>query len=146
LSTSDSSSAPPNGDRKQTPLALYRVSRTLRNAALPLALTWDKLSALSAIARFEPVSISAISAAEDVSPPTMSRTVAALQRRNLVRCVASREDGRSVLVMTTAKGRAALDKYMTTTLTQIAEALQRLDTADLEDLVETIRKIRDAKS
>jgi DNA-binding MarR family transcriptional regulator len=113
---------------------------------LPLDLTWDKLSALSAVARCEPVSISDISAVEQVSAPTMSRTVAALQERALVRCVSNREDGRSVLVKSTAKGRAVLEKYVATTLTHIAEALGRLEVADLEALAETIRQIRDAKN
>ena len=101
-------------------LAFYRLSRSLRNADLIRDLTWERLSTLSVVARREPVSISELSVAEDVTAPTISRTVAALQNQSLVRCVANRSDGRSVLVSSTAKGRATLHKGMVRTLEQIA--------------------------
>lgn len=133
------------GDRRQAVLAFYRLSRSLRNADLLRDLTWERLSTLSVVARREPVSISELSAAEEVTAPTISRTVAALQDQALVRCAASRSDGRSVLVSSTAKGRATLEKGMARTLTQIADMLARLDTAELEAMSDMIRQIRTTK-
>ena len=143
--TLDSEDSPSSADQKQAVLAFYRLSRSLRNADLLRDLTWERLSTLSVVARREPVSISELSAAEEVTAPTISRTVAALQGQALVRCAASRSDGRSVLVSSTAKGRAALEKGMARTLTQIADMLARLDTAELEAMSEMISQIRSTK-
>jgi DNA-binding MarR family transcriptional regulator len=82
---------------------------------------------------------------EEVTAPTISRTVAALQEQALVRCVANQNDGRSVLVTSTAKGRATLQKGMVSTLQQIAEMLARLDAAELEAMADVIRQAREAK-
>jgi len=136
----------PSVDMLNAVLAFYRLSRGLKNADLVRDLTWERLSTLSVVARREPVSISELSAAEEVTAPTISRTVAALQHQSLVRCVASRDDGRSVLVTSTAKGRATLQKGMARTLEQLAELLGRLDTAELEALASVISQARDAKT
>jgi DNA-binding MarR family transcriptional regulator len=127
-------------------LAFYRLSRSLRNTDLVRDLTWERLSTLSVVARREPVSISELSVAEEVTAPTISRTVAALQREALVRCAANRNDGRSVLVSSTAKGRATLQKGMVRTLEQLAELLGRLDAAELEALANVIGQARNAKA
>ena len=136
----------PSEDMLHAVLAFYRLSRSLRNADLLRDLTWERLSTLSVVARREPVSISELSVAEDVTAPTISRKVAALQNQSLVRCVANRSDGRSVLVSSTAKGRATLQKGMLRTLEQIAELLARLDEQELEALVSVIRQARDSKT
>jgi DNA-binding MarR family transcriptional regulator len=135
----------PSADMLHAVLAFYRLSRGLKNADLVRDLTWERLSTLSVVARREPVSISELSVAEEVTAPTISRTVAALQNQSLVRCVASRDDGRSVLVTSTAKGRATLQKGMARTLEQLAELLGRLDTAELEALASVISQARDSK-
>jgi DNA-binding MarR family transcriptional regulator len=126
-------------------LAFYRLSRSLRNTDLQRDLTWERLSTLSAVARREPISISDLSVAEEVTAPTISRTVAALQDLSLVRCVANREDGRSVLVSSTAKGRATLHKNLMRTVEQIADLLARLDAAELDAMAGAIRQARDSK-
>jgi DNA-binding MarR family transcriptional regulator len=145
VTTTDGGSLPLD-DPLHAVLAFYRLSRNLRNADLVRHLTWERLSALSVVARREPVSISQLSLAEAVTAPTISRTVAALQDQALVRCVASRSDGRSVLVTSTAKGRATLQKGMTRTLQQIAEMVGRLDAAELDAMADFIRQARDSRS
>ncbi len=127
-------------------VAFYRLQRGLRNADSVRDLTWERLSTLSVVSRREPVSISELSVAEEVTAPTISRTVAALQNQALVRCVANRDDGRSVLVSSTAKGRATLQKGMARTLEQLAELLGRLDAAELEALASVIGQARDSKT
>jgi DNA-binding MarR family transcriptional regulator len=123
----------------------YRLSRSLKNADLVQDLSWERLSTLSVVARREPVSISDLSVAEEVTAPTISRTVAALQNQALVRCISSRSDRRSVLVTSTAKGRATLRKGMARTLEQIADLLGRLDVAELEAMANVIRQAREKK-
>jgi DNA-binding MarR family transcriptional regulator len=138
-------SSPPEGPLHAV-LAFYRLSRGLKSADALRDLGWERLSTLSVVARREPVSISELSAAEAVTAPTISRTVAALQDQALVRCVANRDDGRSVLVTSTAKGRATLQKGMARTLQQIAEMLGRLDAAELEAMADVIKQARAAKT
>ena len=140
-----SGSSPREGDPLHAVLAFYRLSRGLKNADPVRDLGWERLSTLSVVAQREPVSISELSALENVTAPTISRTVAALQEQALVRCVANRNDGRSVLVSSTAKGRATLQKGMARTLQQIAEMLARLDAAELEAMADVIRQAREAK-
>lgn len=143
--TNGGGSSHPEGDPLHAVLAFYRLSRGLKSADLARDLGWERLSTLSVVARREPVSISELSAAEAVTAPTISRTVAALQDQALVRCVANRNDGRSVLVSSTAKGRATLQKGMARTLQQIAEMLGRLDAAELEAMADVIRQARASK-
>jgi DNA-binding MarR family transcriptional regulator len=146
VTTNDGESPVPADDMLTAVLAFYRLSRSLRHTDLVRDLSWERLSTLSVVARREPVSISELSVAEEVTAPTISRTVAALQNQSLVRCVANRSDGRSVLVTSTAKGRATLQKGMARTLEQLAELLGRLDEAELEALGNVIRQARDAKA
>jgi DNA-binding MarR family transcriptional regulator len=146
VTTNDGEHPVPADDMLTAVLAFYRLSRSLRNTDLVRDLSWERLSTLSVVARREPVSISELSVAEEVTAPTISRTVAALQNQSLVRCVANRSDGRSVLVTSTAKGRATLQKGMARTLEQLAELLGRLDEAELEALGNVIRQARDAKA
>lgn len=146
MTAADGDSSPPAGDKRQAVLAFYRLSRGLKNADLLRDLSWERLSTLSVVALREPVSISELSILEAVTAPTISRAVAALQDQALVRCVASRNDGRSVLVSSTAKGRATLEKGMARTLEQMAEMLGRLDTTELEAMADLIRRARDLKN
>jgi DNA-binding MarR family transcriptional regulator len=127
-------------------LAFYRLSRSLRNTELPRDLTWERLSTLSVVAQREPVSISELSVVEEVTAPTISRMISALQERDLVRCVLNRNDGRSVLVTSTAKGRMALEKGMARTLQQVAEMLARFEPSILESMANMIRQVRESKS
>jgi DNA-binding MarR family transcriptional regulator len=143
--TNGGGSSQPEGDPLHAVIAFYRLSRGLKSADLARDLGWERLSTLSVVARREPVSITELSAAEAVTAPTISRTVAALQDQALVRCVANRNDGRSVLVSSTAKGRATLQKGMARTLQQIAEMLARLDAAELEAMADVIRQARASK-
>jgi DNA-binding MarR family transcriptional regulator len=145
VSIADGGGSPPARDPLHAVLAFYRLSRGLKSADTLRDLGWERLSTLSVVARREPVSISELSAAEAVTAPTISRTVAALQDQALVRCVANRNDGRSVLVTSTAKGRATLQKGMARTLEQIAEMLGRLDAAELEAMADVIKQARAAK-
>jgi DNA-binding MarR family transcriptional regulator len=146
VTTTNGGAFGPEDEALHAVLAFYRLSRGLRNADLVRDLSWERLSTLSVVARREPISISELSVAEDVTAPTISRTVAALQEQALVRCAANRSDGRSVLVSSTAKGRTTLQKGLARTLEQVAELLARLDAAELDALAGVIRQARESKS
>jgi DNA-binding MarR family transcriptional regulator len=126
-------------------LAFYRLTRNLRSADLPFDLTWERLSTLGVVAQREPVSISELSDVERVTAPTISRTVSALQNAAFVRCVSNRNDGRSVLVTSTAKGRTAFQKGMARSLKQIADILEHLEPDALEAMADMIREVKDSR-
>ncbi len=108
-------------------------------------MTWERLSTLCAVAEREPISISELSAAEEVTAPTISRMIAALQELDLVRCVVNRNDSRSVLVTCTTKGRSMLQRGVLKTLAQVAGMLERLESDALEEMEAMIRKVRASK-
>jgi DNA-binding MarR family transcriptional regulator len=145
VTTTPDSTLVPAHDELRAVLAFYRLARSLRNTDLNRDITWERLSTLSAVARRGPITISDLSAAEEVTAPTISRAVAALQNQSLVKCVPNRDDGRSVLVTSTAKGRAALQKNLMRTVQQIADLLARLDAAELDAMVDAIQQARDSK-
>lgn len=135
----------PASDALRAVLAFYRLSRSLKNAYSFRELPLERLSTLSVIALREPVSITQLSAEEDLTAPTISRTVAALQQQKLVRCLDNKDDGRSVLVTSTAKGKATLQKGIIRTVEQIAALLGRLNEAELEAMADVIRQASEAK-
>jgi DNA-binding MarR family transcriptional regulator len=94
----------------------------------------------------EPVTISAISAAEYITHPTASRSVAALESVGLVRCIPNREDGRSVLVVSTAKGRSILQKSVLPLLHEVAALLGRLEARELQAIAGAIQKVMREKA
>jgi DNA-binding MarR family transcriptional regulator len=57
------------------------------------------------------MTIGDLAAAERVKPPTMTRIVAALEERGLVRREGSSDDGRVVHVVVTPAGRSAHEEY-----------------------------------
>ncbi len=84
-----------------------RLTRQIRNIELPDGMTPERLSALAVIDRYGPISVTSLADYELVRPATMSRMVTALVNEGLARRQEDREDGRGVLVTTTAKGRRA---------------------------------------
>ncbi|HEY8519353.1 MAG TPA: MarR family transcriptional regulator [Gammaproteobacteria bacterium] len=103
-----------------------RLSRQLRNMDLPNGMTPERLSALSVIEKYGPISVTALADKEMVRPATMSRMVSALVDEGLVRRHEDREDGRGVLVTATPKGRRAYQRAHQLRLQRFIEALERL--------------------
>ena len=123
-------------------LAFYRLSRSLKNVDLALNLSWERLSTLGAVTLREPVSISQLSNEENVGLSAVSRSVAALQQQALVRCIPNSDDGRSVLVLSTPKGRAVLQKGVVRTLERLAALLNKLEDAELEAMADALAAAR----
>lgn len=101
-----------------------RLTRQLRHMELPAGMTPERLSALSAIHSFGPISVTALADREMVRPATMSRMVSALVDEGLARRQEDKTDGRGVLVAATAKGRRAYEKAHRRRLQQLSEALR----------------------
>lgn len=133
---------PPTERSLHAALALSKVSRGLKNAKFTLRLSLERLSALSAIQRHEPVTISRLSEIENVSIGTMSRTVASLESDALVRRASDGNDGRAVLVRSTAKGRNAFKRGIEQSLHEIHVLLGNLDMDMLEALADFLASVR----
>lgn len=82
--------------------------RTVRKADTASGLTPQRLSAMSVVVFGGATTLKDLAAAEQVSPPTMTRIVQALEQRGLLTRVTSPADRRAVHLAPTAKGRRLL--------------------------------------
>src|ERR1051325_3298626 len=76
--------------------AAIHLLRSLRTEDRSSGLSGPRLSALSVIVFAGPIAMSALAAAEQVRPPTMTRLVAELERRGLVERERDPDDHRGV--------------------------------------------------
>ena len=106
--------------------AFSRLARRLRALDLPYGLTNERLSTLATLVADEPISVSALAAAEIVTVPTMSRMVDALEAEGFVKRRHNKFDGRGVLISTTAKGRRAYQRATQQSLSQLQGTLSTL--------------------
>lgn len=121
-----------------------RLSRQLRHMELPAGMTPERLSTLSVIDKFGPISVTALADREMVRPATMSRMVSALVDEGLVRRREDKADGRGVLVTVTPKGRRIYRRAHQQRLEQLAEALNGLSAdqlAAMKDLASVLERL-----
>jgi len=111
--------------------AAIHVLRRVRRVDGETGLTAARLSALSVLVFGGPTTVGRLARAEQVSAPTMSRLVDALEREGLVTREAHARDGRSVLVRATAHGRAILEQGRERRLAELAGLLAALGPGDL---------------
>lgn len=85
-------------------IAIVRLARRLRLQRGITEVTDGQLSVLFGLAKFGPQTLGSLSELERVTPPSMSRTVGALEGDGLVSRTASPDDGRKVLIEITPEG------------------------------------------
>ena len=110
--------------------AAIHLLRRLRVEDKAIGLSGPRASALSVIVFRGPVTMSALAEAEEVRPPTITRLVAGLERRGLVRRVSDSRDGRVQLVEASAAGRRLLNKGRARRVARLAEGLAQLSKDD----------------
>lgn len=111
--------------------AAIHLLRRLRSEDTRTGLTGPRASALSVLVFGGPVSLSALAAAEQVRPPTMTRLVAALEQQGLVTRRASSTDRRVSLIRATGKGAALLQEGRGRRVARLESALRNLPKRDL---------------
>jgi DNA-binding MarR family transcriptional regulator len=89
-------------------LPVTRLARILRQQD-QLGLTPTMTAALATIGREGPLTLGALAASEQVSPPTITRVVSKLEAAGLVRRRPDRADGRVTRVELSAAGRRHLE-------------------------------------
>ena len=123
--------------------AAIRMLRMLRREDRASGLTGPRLSALSVLVFGGPMSLAELAAAEQVSPPTMTRIVDALVREALVTRDPEPGNRRRVSIAATEEGKRLLEagrrrrvEALTARLARLAESERRA----LERAVELIER------
>jgi DNA-binding MarR family transcriptional regulator len=108
--------------------AAVRLLRFARTVDVGMDLDGPRASALSVLVFGGPVALGRLAELEQVSPPAMTKTVAALETAGLARRERSTDDRRVVLVYATPAGRALLAKGRAARVRRVRRLL-----ADLPD-------------
>jgi DNA-binding MarR family transcriptional regulator len=111
--------------------AAIHLLRRVRRVDEESGLTAARLSALSVLVFGGSTTLGQLARAEQVTAPTMSRLVRALERDGLAMRERHADDGRSVVLHATAKGRSILRRGRER---RTAELLQLLDELSPEEL------------
>ena len=95
---------------QQLRFSIQRLARRIRANAASDEITESQRSVLFTLANNGPQSLRSLSEHENVTPPSMNRTVNAVVKAELVTRVTSDEDGRMVELDLSAAGRAFVNE------------------------------------
>lgn len=125
-------------------IAVLRTARRIRRERADDDISPAALSVLFTLEREGPLPPGELAAQENVRPPSMTRTVAALEEAGLVTRTPHPDDRRQVLVTTTAAGRAMVaetKRRRTAWLACRLEALSRDERATLAAAAEILGRV-----
>jgi DNA-binding MarR family transcriptional regulator len=115
--------------------AIVRTSRRLRQeAATETGLSPAMTAALATINRSGPLTPSELAELEHVKRPTMTRTLACLEREGLIERTPDPTDGRSFVVVVNDAGRDRLARLRRRKSAYLARRLRNLDPEEIETL------------
>lgn len=123
--------------------AAIRLLRALRIEDRASGLSGPRISALSVIVYGGPLPMSALAAAEQVQPPTITRLVAELERDGLVERIRDPGDRRVLKVQATAQGRRLLEEGRRRRVARLAAAVAALSAGDRKTLDRAAELIRE---
>ena len=126
-------------------VAIHLVRR-LRKADESLGVTPARLSALSVLVFGGSRTLTELAAAEQVSGPTMSRLVTALESDGLVRRSPMPGDGRAFLLEPTTDGRRLMHRGRRQRVVRLAAELAGLSAGDRKTLAAAARILRSLES
>jgi DNA-binding MarR family transcriptional regulator len=89
--------------------SLLRLTRLVRNQRVDLSVTLTQLSVLGTLVRRGPMSAGELAACERVQPPSMTKVIASLEARGLLRRDIHPIDRRQAVIAITAAGVKLLD-------------------------------------
>ena len=120
-------------------ISISRLARRLRVERLGLggtetALSDIQLAALAALDRHEAMTPGELAEHEKVQPPSMTRVIAVLEERNLVRRAPHATDRRQVVLTVTPEGRALVNRVRRRREAWLAQRLQELSPEEREIL------------
>lgn len=89
--------------------SLLRLTRIIRNQRVDISVTLTQLSAMGTLFQRGPMSAGELATCERVQPPSMTKVLANLEERGLVRRDAHPGDRRQAIIAITDAGVALLD-------------------------------------
>jgi len=124
-----------NDTASQLRNAIVRTSRALRQeAAGESGLSPTQTAVLASISRSGPLTPSELAEIERVKRPTMTRTLACLERQELIERTPDPADGRSSLVAVNDAGRERLSRLRRRKSAYLARRLRKLEPDEVETL------------
>jgi DNA-binding MarR family transcriptional regulator len=118
-------------------LVINRLARRLRGAAGE-GLSPSLVSALVSIELCQPITLGKLAERELVKPPSVTRMVAYLEERGLVRRQADADDRRIARLSLTAEGRRMLRRTRSRKTAYLVKRLGKLDAAQLAVVQEAL--------
>jgi DNA-binding MarR family transcriptional regulator len=118
-------------------LVLNRLARRLRGQT-PQDLSPSLTSALVTIELQGPITLGQLARCERVTPPSVTRMAASLERLGLVRREADPADRRIARVSLTAEGRRTVQRTRTRKTAYLAKKLRKLDQSELAIMREAL--------
>ncbi len=113
-------------------LGVMRLARRLRVEREGNDLTFNQLAALGTLRRHGAMPVGTMAAHENVKPPSMTRTVAALEEAGLVTRRPSATDGRQVVVELTPLANRVMDDDRARRTAWLAQRLDDLSADEVE--------------
>jgi DNA-binding MarR family transcriptional regulator len=124
--------------------AVMRLSRRLRHQRVDESLSPTEMSVLGTLARCGSATPGELARKEHVQPPSMTRIVAMLEAKGLVRREPHPEDRRQVVVSRTEQAEAMLAesrRKRNVWLAQLAEGLDEQEWATLREAAPVLEKL-----
>lgn len=118
----------------QLRVAIMRLARRLRVERARHSLTLTQISALATLEREGPLSPGELAAHEQVQPPSMTRVLASLVERELIKRTPHPTDGRQHVVTLTKDARELLREDRRLREAWLAQKLARLSEEERETL------------
>jgi len=128
-STAQALEAAPDAVSARLSLVVGRMNRRL--AAAPGGLSHGLLMALATVAKQGPLRLAELAQIEQVSAPSMTRTISELESRGLVVRSVDPDDGRAIQLEVTSAGIDAILKARAARADVVAELLSGLEAADV---------------
>ncbi len=118
-------------------LVVTRLYRPLRQQ-VAAGLTPSQISTLATADRLGCPTLGELAGAEQVQPPSMTRTVGALEASGMLERLVDPADGRVVRVQVSAEGRRTLQRTRSLRNALLARRLRRLSAEELRQLAELV--------
>jgi DNA-binding MarR family transcriptional regulator len=119
------------------------ILRAMTASAVKEDLTLQQFSVLGVLTRVGSVPMSRLSTELRVTPPNITGVVDRLERKELVRRLASPGDRRKKEIQLTAKGESLYERVRKDYSASIQESLDALTREEQEILAKLLRKLRD---
>jgi DNA-binding MarR family transcriptional regulator len=124
--------------------SLLRLTRILRNQRVDVSVTLTQLSAMGTLRKKGPISAGDLAAFERVQPPSMTKVLAGLEEKGLVRRDAHPTDRRQAIIALTDAGVELLDSERRQRDAWLSQRLARLtpeERALLRDVIPVLDKL-----